>query len=138
LAEALLGEGVDGEVDRIADWDATHDRSNQLRQGYYDTQFSTIMTASRKLVGRVMLEVARTRMKGSGFTFGGIKDVVETYNGHNAVSEWRMPKDHDEESSVTHLVHCGALQETSDGSNMICPFPASRIIIKKGGFGVSV
>ncbi|MCY4302592.1 MAG: ATP-binding protein [Aestuariivita sp.] len=138
LAEALLQESVYGVADRIEDWEVVHGRSNQLRRGYYDAQFSDAMVASCKLVGRVMLEVARTERRGAGLTFGQVKDVVETYKGHDTSSEWRLPKNHDEETYVTHLIHCGALQRQStdpDDHVLTCPIPSFQsYIIGRGGF----
>ncbi|MCY3996453.1 MAG: hypothetical protein OXF07_09950, partial [Rhodobacter sp.] len=64
LAEAALKPDVNGDLDRITDWDTVQARSDALRQGYFATQFSTEMALSRKLVGRVMFAVGKARIEG--------------------------------------------------------------------------
>ncbi len=140
LAETLLELDVDGRLDQIDDWTRIYDRSNRLRYAYYDTQFSEEMTASCKLVGRVMLAVDKANSDGAGKTFGEIKDLVTMYQGHQPGSEWMMPGGYDENLFVTHLIHCGVLQRRSmnpDDHVMTCPIPSFQsYIIKRGGFDV--
>ncbi len=140
LAEALLVPGVDGDADRITDWTTVHHRSDQLRHGYYQTQFSDVMVSSRKLVGRVMLDMANAQRDGDGLTFDQVVDVVEIYNGYEPGSAWRVPEKESKQSYVTHLIHCGALQRRSmDPSDHVltCPIPSFQsYIIAQGGFEV--
>ena len=134
LAEAALKPDVNGDLDRITDWDTVRARSDALRQGYFATQFSTEMALSRKLVGRVMFAVGKARIEGQKKTIGQVIDLVDEYAESEASSEWRIPKGHDSESYVTHLIHCGALQEDPDNDSMTCPIPSfQRYIITRGG-----
>ncbi|MCY4300180.1 MAG: hypothetical protein OXC68_00390 [Aestuariivita sp.] len=137
LAEALLVEGVDGLADRITDWALVYERSHQLRQGYYKTQFSAAMVSSRKLVGRVMLEVAKAGHDGAFFKHDQIVGLVEKFAEEGDEPGWRIPKPHDSFSYVTHLVHCGVLQQDTDTFSMTCPIPSfQRYIVEMGGFEV--
>lgn len=134
LAEAALKPDVDGDLDRITDWDTVQARSDALRYGYYATQFSTEMALSRKLVGRVMFAVGKARIEGQQKTIGQVIDLVDEYAESEASSEWRIPRGHDSESYVTHLTHCGALQEDPDNDGMTCPIPSfQRYFITRGG-----
>ncbi|MCY4304505.1 MAG: hypothetical protein OXC62_06975 [Aestuariivita sp.] len=140
LAEALLQESVEGKANRLSDWDVVQTRSNALRRGYYQTQYSDVMVASRKLVGRVMLEVANADIKGKGLTFGQVVDAVEAYKESAPGSEWRVPPGKNDTTYVTELIHCGALQRRSmdpDDRTLICPIPSFQsYIIQQGGFQV--
>ena len=134
LAEAALEPGINGNLDRITDWDRVQARSDALRHGYYATQFSQDMAVSRKLVGRVMFELGKSRMEGQHTTIGQVIDWVDAYADSGASREWRIPKGHDAESYVTHLIHCGALQDDPDTGQLTCPIPSfQRYIITRGG-----
>ena len=136
LAEALLVPGVDGHADQIKDWTAVQRRSEALRYSYYETQFSDAMVASRKLVGRVMLDVSRAECAGNGLTFGQVVDAVDTYNGAQPGSEWTLPDNMNARSYVIHLTHCGALQRRSmDPSDhtLSCPVPSFQSYILRRG-----
>ena len=134
LAEALLIKGVDGHADQIKDWTAVHRRSDTLRHGYYGSQYSDVMIASRKLVGRVMLDVTRTERAGNGLTFGQVVDVADRFNGQEPGSEWTLPEDMNARSYVTHLIHCGALEENLETGSLSCPIPSfQNYILRRGG-----
>ncbi|MCY4242816.1 MAG: ATP-binding protein [Rhodobacter sp.] len=134
LAEAALEPDVNGDLDRITDWDRVQARSDELRHGYYATQFSQDMAVSRKLVGRVMFELGKARMAGQHKTIGQVIDLVDAYADSGASREWRLPKGLDSESYVTHLIHCGALQDNPDTDSLTCPIPSfQRYIITRGG-----
>ncbi|MCY4153136.1 MAG: ATP-binding protein [Aestuariivita sp.] len=133
LAEALLAPGVDGHADRIPDWRDVHARSDQLRHSYYETQFSDAMVASCKLVGRVMVDVTRAFREGDGLTFGQVVDAVDRSNGHEPGSEWTLPEDMNARSYVTHLIHCGALEENPETWSLTCPIPSFQSYIGRRG-----
>jgi len=137
LAEALLVEGVDGHADRIKNWNAVQRRSDTLRHGYYDTQYSEVMVASCKLAGHVMLDVTYAERAEDGLTFGQVVDAVTTYNGAKPGSEWTLPEDMNAPAYVTHLIHCGALQRRSMNPSdhaFTCPIPSFQsYILRRGG-----
>ncbi|MCY4261061.1 MAG: hypothetical protein OXC91_12475, partial [Rhodobacteraceae bacterium] len=109
-------------------------RSDELRQGYYATQFSGEMEFSRLLAGRVMFEFGKAGIEGQPITIGQVADLVDEYAESGASSEWRIPKGHNSESYVTHLIHCGALQVDSDNYSVTRPIPSfQRYIIERGG-----
>ena len=138
LAEVLLQKGVEGQADRIPDWRAVRARSDQLRQGYYNTQYSNVMVESRKLVARVMLEVAQSEQEGAFFEYDEIAGLVEKFAKKDGEPGWRLPKPHDSFSYVTHLIHCGALQQDPDRFAMTCPIPSFQsYILQRGGIDPS-
>ena len=142
LAEALLQKDVDGQADRIPDWDAVQTHADTLRRGYYASQYSNSMIASRRLAGRVMLEVVNADIKGEGLTFGEVVDAVETYKESEQGSEWRVPQGKNDTTYVTELIHCGALQHRSTDPldhALTCPIPSFQsYIIQRGGFEVPI
>jgi len=140
LAEALLIEEVDGVADRIPDWGTVQARSDHLRRGYYDTQYSDTLVASRKLVGRVMLAVERASQDGRFLKHDEIVELIETFSEGEKGPAWRIPKPHDSFGYVNHLIHCGALQRRSmdpGDHTLACPIPSFQsYIIEMGGFEV--
>ena len=133
LAEAALEPGIAGDLDRITDWDRVQARSDDLRQGYYATQFSTDMALSRKLVGRVMFEVGKARIDDQQTTLGQVIDLVDEFTDSGTSSEWRIPTGHNAESYVMHLIHCGALQMDSNSRSLSCPIPSFQSYIIRQG-----
>ncbi len=134
LAEAALEPGINGDLDRITDWDRVQVRSDTLRHGYYATQFSTDMAISRKLVGRVMFAVGKAQVEGKGLQIDEIRRTIKTLNDHNAAGDYDLPEGFSPQSFVTHLIHCGALQMDSNSQSLSCPIPSfQRYIITRGG-----
>ncbi len=134
LAEAALEPDVNGDLDRITDWDRVQARSDELRHGYYATQFSQDMAVSRKLVGRVMFAVGKAQRLGQSLPRDHVVTLVETHAESEDGAGWRLPQGHDSESYVTHLIHCGALQDDPDTGLLTCPIPSfQRYIITRGG-----
>ncbi|MCY4288780.1 MAG: hypothetical protein OXC63_09330, partial [Aestuariivita sp.] len=134
LAEALLITGVDGYADKIADWNVVRHRSDQLRHGYYGAQYSEVMKYSSKLTAQVLYEAARAERTGVGLPISQVVDVVETYNGAEPGSAWRVPREESSHSYVTHLIHCGALEENPETGALICPIPSfQNYILRRGG-----
>ncbi len=133
LTEAVLEPGVEGDLDRITDWDALQARSDELRHGYYATQFSTEMDSSRLLVGRVMFEVGKAQQLGQSLPRDKIVTLVETYAESEDEAGWRIPEGHSAQTYVTHLVHCGALQMDSSSRSMSCPIPSFQSYIIRQG-----
>ncbi len=134
LAEAALEPGVNGDLDRITDWGRVRARSDALRHGSCATQFSTAMALSRKLVGRVMFEVGKAQAEGRGLRIDEICKTIKALNEHDAEGNYELPEGFSPQGFVTHLVHCGALQEDPDNDSMTCPIPSfQRYIIARGG-----
>ncbi|MCY3984259.1 MAG: hypothetical protein OXD29_03180 [Roseovarius sp.] len=134
LAEALLVKGVDGHADKIADWNAVQLRSDTLRHGYYGAQYSEVMKYSSKLTAQVLYEAARADRTGVGLPISQVVDVVETYNGAEPGSAWRVPSEESSHSYVTHLIHCGALEENPETGGLTCPIPSfQNYILCRGG-----
>ncbi len=134
LAEAALEPDVNGDLDRITDWDQVQARSDTLRHGYYATQFSQDMAISRKLVGRVMFAVGKAQRLGQSLPRDHVVTLVETHAESEDGAGWRLPQGHDSESYVTHLIHCGALQDDPDTGLLTCPIPSFQsYIITRGG-----
>lgn len=117
LAAAVLEEGVDGDLDRIGDWDSIGAESLRRRNDYYRSQTSEEMDRSRQLVAAVM----------KGLEEGARADEVISLIEANARDEprWRLPKGMDSDQFYRHLVHRGAL-EKGDDSRIRCPIPSFR------------
>ena len=134
LAEAVLEPGITGDFDRITDWDRVQARSDELRHGYYATQFSREMARSRKLVGRVMLEVRNAELEGRVLQEDDIQETIRSLTDKGSHLNFRLPDGFSPESFTTHLIHSGALQEDSDNGSMTCPIPSfQNYIITRGG-----
>ncbi len=134
LAEAVLEPDINGDLDRITDWDRVQARSDTLRHGYYATQFSQDMAAARKLVGRVMFAVGTAQAEGKGLRIDEIHQTIKTLSDHNATGDYDLPEGVSPQSFVTHLIHCGALQDDPDTGHLTCPIPSfQRYIITRGG-----
>ncbi|MCY4287617.1 MAG: AAA family ATPase [Aestuariivita sp.] len=142
LAEALLIEGVDGIADRIPNWEMVQARSRHLRRNYYATQYSDAMAASRKLVGSVMLELAREAQDGRFLKLDEIVALVENFSMGENEPAYRIPKPYDSHGYVNHLIHCGALQRRSmspDDHTLTCPIPSFQsYIVEMGGLKIPV
>ena len=134
LAEALLVKEVDGQADKIEDWNAVQHRSDRLRHSYYGEQYSNVMKYSSKLTAQVLYEAARADRTGVGLPISQVVDVVETYNGAEPGSAWRVPSEESSHSYVTHLIHCGALEENPETGGLTCPIPSfQNYILCRGG-----
>ena len=138
LAEALLIKGVDGHADQIKDWTAVQRRSDTLRHSYYSEQYSEVMKYSSQLTAQVLYETACVERTGVGLPISQVVDVVETYNGAKPGSAWRVPSDESSHSYVTHLIHCGALEENPETGALACPIPSfQNYILRRGGLDPS-
>ncbi|MCY4289864.1 MAG: 50S ribosome-binding GTPase [Aestuariivita sp.] len=134
LAEALLVKEVDGQADKIEDWNAVQHRSDRLRHSYYGEQYSDVMKYSSKLTAQVLYEAARAERTGIGLPINQVVDVVETYNAAQPGSAWRVPSEESSYTYVTHLMHCGALEENLETGALSCPIPSFQsYILRRGG-----
>ncbi len=133
LAEALLVKGVDGSADKIGDWNVIYQRSDTLRQRYYEAQFSDKMEASRKLTAHIMKTVAQAQKDGKTIQFDNVVDIAGKYTKSDRSSGWKVPEGETPYSYVTHLVHCGALQRTLNPRTMTCPIPSFQTYIIQQG-----
>ena len=132
LAEAVLKPAVNGDLDRITDWDWVQARSNELRHGYYDTQFSDEMDISRKLVARVMCDVGHAQAAGQGLRIDDIHATIRSLSEYGSPNNLKLPEGFSPESFTTHLIHCGALQMNSNRS-LSCPIPSFQSYIIRQG-----
>ena len=132
LAEAVLEPGIAGDLDRITDWDRVQARSDDLRQGYYATQFSDEMDISRKLVARVMCDVGRAQAVGQGLRIDDIHATIRSLSEYGPPNNLKLPEGFSPESFTTHLIHCGALQVNSNRS-LACPIPSFQSYIIRQG-----
>ncbi|MCY4288786.1 MAG: ATP-binding protein [Aestuariivita sp.] len=134
MAESLLTEGVDGDADRIPDWEAVQSRADGLREGYYQTQYSEAMRYSPKLTGRILYDVGFAERKGTPLDSAVLRKKLTSYCKKDKGGDFEIPPGHTPAEFVTHLVHCGALQETVDGMGLTCPIPSFQsYILRRGG-----
>ncbi len=134
LAESLLIEGVDGDADRIPDWEVVQSRADWLREGYYQTQYSEAMRYSPKLTARVLYDVGLAESKGTPLDSATLREKLISYGSEDEGAYLEIPPSHTPAEFVTHLVHCGALQETLDGMGLTCPIPSFQsYILRRGG-----
>ncbi len=137
LAEALLVPGVDGDADRITDWTTVHHRSDQLRHGYYQTQFSDVMDYSPKLTAQILYDVALAEMQGNILNASQIRKKIKSYCESDRTGDFECPPEHTYAEFITHLIHCGALQQDPDNDGILCPIPSFQsYIIARGGFEI--
>ncbi len=134
LAEAFLAEGVEGDADRITDWASVQARSDQLRQGYYNTQYSDVMKRAQSLTTTIMWNIAKANAAGEGLSLeDAIKKVNEACDPEQRET-YRMPRGYNEETFITHLIHCGAVDEDPDSGILSCPIPSfQNYILRRGG-----
>ncbi len=134
LAEALLVEGVKGNADRIVDWVPVQARSNQLRQGYYNTQYSDVMKYSPKLTGQVLHDVGSAAGTAESLDASQIRQRIRSYCENDQTGDYECPPGQTHATFITHLIHCGALEEDPDTGTLICPIPSFQsYILRRGG-----
>ncbi|MYB35580.1 MAG: ATP-binding protein [Gammaproteobacteria bacterium] len=134
VAEAVLEPGIDGNLDRIGDWTKVQARSDVLRQGYYNSQFSDEMTFARKLVAQLMLEVGKAQIEGQILQEDEIRNRVRIFIEQDLSGNYELPDGFSPQGFVKHLIHCGALQEDPHNHGMSCPIPSFQsYIIRRGG-----
>ncbi|MCY4288113.1 MAG: 50S ribosome-binding GTPase [Aestuariivita sp.] len=134
LAEALLVKEVDGQADKIEDWNIVYQRSDTLRQGYYEKQFSDTMKLSRQLTAHIMKTVAHVQKEGKTIQFDDMLNIADKYTKRDIPFGWRLPEGETPQSYVTHLMHCGALEENPDTGALTCPIPSfQNYILRRGG-----
>ncbi|MCY4287807.1 MAG: hypothetical protein OXC63_04375 [Aestuariivita sp.] len=134
LAEALLIKSVDGDVDRIPDWKVVQARADDLRQGCYQTQYSEAMARAAALTTKIMHDVAQAEAKGAPMSLETIIQKVDEACDRTKGTPYRIPRGYNEGTFVTHIIHCGALQETDDGAGLTCPIPSfQNYILRRGG-----
>ena len=81
-----------------------------------------------------MFAVGTAQRLGQSLLRDHVVTLVETHAGSEDGAGWRLPQGHDSESYVTHLIHCGALQDDPDTGQLTCPIPSfQRYIITRGG-----
>ncbi|MCY4006272.1 MAG: ATP-binding protein [Rhodobacteraceae bacterium] len=133
-AEALLTPGVDGHADRIPDWREIQARSDQLRSLYYETQFSDTMKLSRQLTAHIVKTVAGGQKEWKTIQYDDILNVADKYTKNDIPFGWRLPEGETPQSYVTHLIHCGALEENPETGALACPIPSFQsYILRRGG-----
>ncbi|MCY4227361.1 MAG: ATP-binding protein [Gammaproteobacteria bacterium] len=134
VAEAVLELGIDGNLNRIADWAKVQARSDVLRQGYYSSQFSNEMAFSRKLIARVMFEVGKAQIEGEILQEDDVRKKIKIFSEKDQNGDCELPAGFSPQDLVTHLIHCGALQEDPGNHDMKCPIPSFQgYIIRRGG-----
>ncbi len=134
VAEAVLEPGIDGDLDKVMEWSKIQARSEALRQGYYNYQYSDKMTFSRKLVARIMLEVGKAQIEGQILQEDDIRSRIRSFSEQDLDGQFELPEGFSPQDFVTHLIHCGALQEDPDNHGMRCPIPSFQsYIIRRGG-----
>ncbi len=138
MAESLLVEGVEGDADRIPDWKVLQARADDLRQGYYQTQYSEAMARAASLTTKIMFDVAQAEAKGAALSLEMIIKNVDTACDRTNGGAYRLPRGYNEETFVVHLIHCGALQESDDGT-LNCPIPSFQsYILRRGGIDLDL
>lgn len=134
VAEAVLESGIDGDLDRVTDWTKVQARSDILRQGYYNSQFSNEMTFARKLVARVMFEVGKAQAEDQALQEDDVRNRIRILSEQDMDGDYALPDGFSPQGFVTHLIHCGALQEDPDNHGMSCPIPSFQgYIMRRGG-----
>ncbi len=138
LAQALFADSVEGKADRISAWAEIYAQSESRRQGYYRTQYSDVMKRTGPLTTRVMWSIAKTEALGDGITLAEIIAEVDTACDPTKGGIYRLPRGYNEETFVTHLIHCGALQDVNDSTAMDYPIPSFQTyILNRGGMDPS-
>jgi len=86
-----------------------------------------------------MFEIGKSRQLGHLLPHDEAVTLVETYAGFGEGAGWKIPEGHSAQTYVTHLIHCGALQEDSENDSMICPIPSFQsYILRRGGLDPAV
>ncbi|MCY4304190.1 MAG: hypothetical protein OXC62_05335, partial [Aestuariivita sp.] len=137
LAEALLQEDVNGQADRIPDWGAVQSHADTLRCGYYKTQYSKHMNYDPRLTAKVLFDVAMAEQTQDCLSSAQLRKNIKSYCEQHETSDFECPPDMTYADFITHLIHCGALRETDDGTTLTCPIPSFQsYIIERGGLEI--
>ena len=97
------------------------------------------MKYSPQLTAQVLYETARAENTRVGLPIIQVVDVVKTYNGDEPGSAWRVPSEESSHSYVTHLIHCGALEENSETGVLTCLIPSfQNYILRRGGLDLAM
>ncbi len=132
LAEAALT--VNGKLDLIQDWVCVFDKSNELRRGYYNWQYSDAMSDSNRLLAEIMLNIRKFEKKSQVVKRTTIIDWIEELRNQRSEAAWQLPNGFDAHDYITHLIHRGALQENYNPRSIACPIPSfQRFMIAEGG-----
>lgn len=139
LAEALLATGVEGAADRIADWCAVHARSDRLRQGYYSTQYSDGMNFSPQFTAQVLHDVGAAERTGRPLDARQLRQKIRVYRDTDQAGNFEYPPGQTAPAFITHLIHCGALEENPETGALTCPIPSFQsYILRRGGLDPAV
>ena len=134
LAEALLVKGVDGHADKIEDWNAVQRRSDKLRHGYYDAQYSEVMKYSPQLTAQILQEVGKAERTGKLLNTSQLRQRIKAYCDTDPLGNFEYPPEHTANTFITQLMHCGALTENPATGVLTCPIPSfQNYILRRGG-----
>ncbi|MCY4303710.1 MAG: ATP-binding protein [Aestuariivita sp.] len=133
LAEALLVKGVDGQADKIKDWNAVQRRSDQLRNSYYGEQYSDVMDYSPQLTAQVLQEVGTAERAGKPLNTSQLRQKIQNTCDTNPSGNFECPPEHTAGTFITHLMHCGALEKNPETGMLTCPIPSFQNYILRRG-----
>ena len=134
LAEALLITRVNGHADRITDWSAVQRRSDQLRQSYYDEQYSDVMDYSPSLTAQLLKDVGTAHRTGQPLNISQLRQKIKSTCDTDPSGTFECHPDHTAHSFITHLIHCGALEKNPETGTLSCPIPSFQsYILRRGG-----
>ncbi|MCY4152356.1 MAG: hypothetical protein OXE94_09010 [Aestuariivita sp.] len=86
------------------------------------------------LTTKIMHDVAQAEAKGAPMSLETIIQKVDEACDRTKGTPYRIPRGYNEGTFVTHIIHCGALQETDDGAGLTCPIPSfQNYILRRGG-----
>ena len=127
IAKAALAKGIDGELDRITDWDELERESQQSRNDYYLRQQGELLRQRSNLVAAVLIHLNES------FTAGDVQETIEASTGTSV--KWILPPNMDSEQFYRQLVRRGVLEERANGT-VHCPIPSFKSFLISKGVGV--
>jgi len=134
LAEALLVKEVDGQADKIEDWNAVQRRSDKFRHGYYGAQYSEVMDYSPQLTAQVLQKVGTAKRTGETLNTSQLRQKIKSYCDTDLSGNFECPPEHTANTFITHLMHCGALEKNPETGALTCPIPSfQNYILRRGG-----
>ena len=134
LAEVLLIKGVDGHADQIEDWNAVQRRSDKLRHGYYGSQYSEVMNYSPQLTAQVLKDVGAAQCTRNPLNASQLRQKIKTYCDTSPSGMFECPPEQTAGTFITHLMHCGALEENPETGGLSCSIPSfQNYILQRGG-----
>ena len=138
LAEALLVPGVDGHADQITGWTAVQRRSDTLRHSYYSEQYSEVMKYSPQLTAQVLQEAGTAERTGKTLNTSQLRQKIKRICDTDSSGDFECPPEYTAGTFITHLMHCGALEENPETGALTCPIPSfQNYILRRGGLDPS-